>query len=51
MRLQERAARQAANKNASCLPLSGACPTNFRRPPIPTKSLSLELVNFQDPEV
>ena len=45
--LQER----AANMYPSSLALSSAGPANSRKPRVPAKSLSLEMVNFQDPEV
>lgn len=47
----QKASRQVAHKGALSLQSSGASLANIRKPPAPAKSLSLELVNFQDPEV
>ena len=47
---QQKVARLADTGSSSVQP-SGGGPANPRKPPAPTKSLSLETVNFQDPEV
>ena len=55
----EKAARKAAQKSlrkaaalkGASLQSSGLGRAHSRKPPTPTKSLSLELANFQDPEV